>query len=71
MTSDDRVHGNFDQKLLESRNIFVDISFNTRRNRMKFETDTPQNFTKYVYAMILLLNECFNTTDEQTIFLRK
>ena len=53
MTSDDRVHGNSDQKLLKSGNIFVDISFNTRKNQMKFKTDTLQHFTKYVHAMLL------------------
>ena len=42
-----------DQKSLESDNIFVDIFFNTRQNWTKFEADTPQNFTKFVYVMLL------------------
>lgn len=54
-TLDDRVHGNSDQKWLKLGNIFVDISFNHRQNRMKSEADTLQNFTKYVYTMLLLV----------------
>ena len=52
MASDDRVHGNSDQKKLESGNIFVDISFNTRQNRMEFEA---HNFTS-VYAFACKMN---------------
>ena len=55
MTSDDRVHGISENKLLNSGNIFLDIFVNTCQNLMKFEADTPQKYTKSKYVMHLLL----------------
>ena len=55
MTSDDRVHGISENKLLNSGSIFLDIFVNTCQNRMKFEADTPQKCTNSKYVMHLLL----------------
>ena len=55
LTSDDRVHGISENKLLDSGNIFLDIFVNTCQNCMKFEANTPQKYMKSKYVMHLLL----------------
>ena len=55
MTSDDRAHGIFENKLLNSGNIFLDIFVYTCQNCTKFEADIPQKYTKSKYVMYLLL----------------